>query len=71
MTGRLTEYRYWSPTVGADVVRLSAFNERGHEFWMLLPDVGGARYRHKRQEAAEAIDTAIRMGLAPGEVRIQ
>lgn len=67
---RLTEYRYWSPVMGCDAVRVSSFDARGDEFYMLLEEHSGASWRCKRQEAAEIIDLAMRQGLPPGEVRL-
>lgn len=66
----LTEFRYWSPVAGLDVVRLSAFNQHGHEYWMAIEDSGGQGFRTARQDAAEALSIAIEQGLSPGEVRV-
>ena len=70
MTLRITEYRSWSPVLGCDTVRVSMFNGRGHEYFMLLPEESGRAWREKRIEAAETINLAIRQGLPPGEVRV-
>ena len=43
----------------------------GFDFMVIDADEEGAIYRHKRQSAAEAIDMAMRLGLPPGEVRLQ
>lgn len=42
----------------------------GHnqEFFMLIPDERGAKYRERRAEAVEMIMQAIEQGLEPGEV---
>lgn len=67
---RVSEYRYWSPTHGCDISRVSMFNAAGHEFWMELPCEDGRAYRAALRDAAESIDQAIREGLEPGEVRV-
>jgi hypothetical protein len=77
MDGGLTmrgvaEYRYWSPVLGCEAARISGFDDRGGEFFMIIPvDEAGKKYRHARQSAAEAIGQAISLGLHPGEVRTQ
>lgn len=64
------EYRFWSPVLGEDAVRVSMFDDRGGEFFMVVPDRGSREYRLARFEAAEALDQAINEGLEPGEVRV-
>ncbi|MDE2439741.1 MAG: hypothetical protein KGP14_01860 [Betaproteobacteria bacterium] len=68
---RISEYRFWSPLMGCEASRISAFDERGGEFFMIISAEEGATYRHAKQAAAEAIDLAISLGLPPGEVVLQ
>jgi len=64
------EHHFWSPVLGEDAVRVSMFDDRGGEFFMVVADRGAREYRQARLDAAEAIDQAIREGLEPGEVRV-
>ena len=62
------EMRFWSPTLGCDAARLSMTDERGSEYFMIVPREAGARWREKRAEAVEVIERAIHDGVEPGEV---
>lgn len=64
------EHHFWSPLLGEDAVRVSMFDDRGGEFYMVVADRGAREYRQARLDAAEAIDQAIRQGCEPGEVRV-
>ena len=63
-----SEHHYWSPVLGTDAVRISMTNEDGMEYFMIVPDAGGAVYRGARDAAILAISTAIAEGDDPGEV---
>ncbi len=63
-----SEYRHWSPTLGCDAVRLSMVDERGGEFYRIIPVVSGRGWRAARDEALEVIEDAIIRGAEPGEV---
>jgi len=65
------EYRFWSPVLGCDASRLSMWDERGREFFMILAADDGKAYKARKTQAIEAISFAIDMRLDPGEVRIQ
>ena len=77
------EYRYWSPTLGGDAVRLSMVDKRGGEFYRIILVSSGfvrdddgkrvSRYRVERDRALDAIEDAVRRsdqhgGDEPGEV---
>lgn len=65
-----SEYRFWSPILDAEAVRLSLFDCRGGEFWMILSALDGKSYRQRRTEALEYMAEAVHLGLAPGEVLV-
>lgn len=71
MDGGVNEYHFWSPVLGQNAVRISGFDEYGGEFFVIITEDNGARYRQRKRMAAEAIEMAISMGLQPGEVRYQ
>jgi hypothetical protein len=74
------EFRFWSPTLGCEAVRLSVvggaaatlFHGPGvaHQeyFAILRADETGKKYRDRRNAALAAIDAAIADGQGPGEV---
>jgi hypothetical protein len=62
------EFRHYSPVTDSEMVRLSVFDKRGAEYFMLLPYSGAKRYRYRKQAALEAIDYAIEAKLEPGQV---
>lgn len=54
----------------ADVLRLSVADERGGEFFVLMPCPSqGKSLREAKRAALENIHEAIAIGLDPGEVR--
>jgi hypothetical protein len=74
------EFRFWSPMLGCEAVRLSVtggaaaaqFHGRGvvtQEYFAIIPaDELGRKYRDRRNAALAAIDAAIAEGREPGEV---
>lgn len=62
------QFRYWSPMHGSEVLRISMADERGREYWHVIPAENGRRLRERREAAVEAIMTAIEQKLEPGEV---
>lgn len=66
MFGLYHEYRFYSPVHDEDMVRVSVFDMRGREFFAMVP--AGKRYRQRRTEALDDIDTAIGQGCDPGQV---
>jgi hypothetical protein len=68
VTVRLREYRYWSPLLGTEALRLSCYNPRGHEYFMIVSAENGKALRELRQRAAERFYDAIQAGQDPGEV---
>jgi hypothetical protein len=65
----LREFHFWSPLMGRDAVRLSMANERGEEYFALVPDLDGPAWRKLKQEAWEALSEAIEADMKPGEIR--
>lgn len=47
------------------------WNDRGHEFYALIPDpgIGFRKLREARDAALEAIYSAIQQGADPGEIK--
>jgi hypothetical protein len=66
-----SEFRHWSPVMGCAAVRLSMADDRGAEFFMMLPVKGDRPYRERRDEALATIMEAIRLGCEPGEVHTE
>jgi len=74
------EYRFWSPTLGREAVRLSVvggaeaarFHGSGvvtQEYFAIIPaDETGRKYRDRRNAALAALDAAIAVGRERGEV---
>lgn len=65
-----SEFRHYSPLIDAEAVRISCWDSRGGEFWMLIPAADGRRYRERRNEALDAIAIAIADKLEPGQVQV-
>lgn len=63
-----SEFKFWSAMLGCDASRISMCNDRFGEFYMIIPDEGGRKYKEARDHALEAIESAISLGLDPGEV---
>ena len=70
MSGTYHVLRGYSPIRDRDEARIVMFDERGSEFFVIVPDEGGSRYRAHRDRALDMIQTAMRQGCAPGEVRM-
>ena len=64
------EHIAYSPIEDKNISRISVANDRGHEYFMLIPCEGGKAYREARLTALECLVEAIQMGLPPGQVRI-
>lgn len=64
------EFAYYSVLHDADMVRLSTHDGKGGEFFATYPALGGRKQRDAKEQALLTIETAKRMGLEPGEVRI-
>ena len=62
------EFRMWSPALGCDAVRLSMANDRGDEYYMVVPYEHGKVWRERKHRLLDLIDSAIEQGLEPGEV---
>lgn len=68
VTISLREYRFWSPILGTEALRISCYNQRGHEYFMVVSAENGKGLRELRQRAAERFYDAIQSGQDPGEV---
>lgn len=62
------QLRFWSPTLGTDAVRLSVVDDRGGEFYRIIPAVVGRKYREERDRVLDELEDAIASGAEPGEV---
>jgi hypothetical protein len=65
-----SEFRYYCGIQDRDMARISMSGVRGGEYYMIVPDDGGKRYREARDAALDAIEAAIRAGCHPGKVKI-
>lgn len=63
-----SEFRFWSPILDADAVRLSMSGTKGGEFFVIIRADDGKKYRERRDRALGLIQQAIDEGLEPGEV---
>lgn len=64
------EFFFYSPFLDSEACRLSVYDARGSEFFMIVPVEDGKAWRPARKQALEDIETAIEAGLQPGEVRV-
>lgn len=69
VTIRIREYRFWSPLLGEEALRLSVYNQHGHEYFAIVPAEDGKKLRELRQTWGERFYDAITSGQDPGEVR--
>jgi len=51
-----------------EAVRVSMWSPLGSEYFAILPRDHGKKYRERRAQALELIETAIERGHEPGEV---
>lgn len=65
------EFAFYSPFLDSEAVRLSVYDQRGSEFFMIVPMEDGKAWRKRRDEALGIIGEAIDAGLQPGEVRLR
>jgi hypothetical protein len=65
-----SEYRFYSPLLDSEAIRISVSDGRTGEYFMIISNVDGKAYRESRDRAVAAIERAIELGLDPGEVRI-
>ena len=66
---RFVEYEYYSVFDDREMIRVSAFDEHGAEFWMLTPAFPRSTTRRvARDSVRDAIDLAIRLHRPQGEV---
>jgi hypothetical protein len=64
------EHRFWSVFLDCRAARLSVADERGGEFFTVVPLASGEKWRETRDRALGAIRDAMDAGMAPGEVTI-
>lgn len=63
------EHIAWSPVFGGDCARVSMVNERGEEFYCLLPFTEGRAFTTLRNKALDVLTEAIEGDLESGEYR--
>jgi len=68
VTRYYSQFRFWSPIMNEDAVRLSMCNDRQQEYFSIVAWDKGRRWRDRRAAYLEAVETAIDMKLEPGEV---
>lgn len=69
VTIRLTEYFFWSPTLGTDAVRFSVSDSHGQEYYSVQPMACGKTLREMREAVGLRIHEAMEAGAPPGEIR--
>ena len=62
------EFKSYSPFYDAVMARISMTDERGSEYFVLIPTKSGKAYRAAKAEALEMIGEAMAQDLEPGEV---
>jgi hypothetical protein len=68
---RYRSFRFWSPVLGCHAERLSMFDTKGGEFFVVLPLSGTSKQnRMDKQKALDAIADAIEGGKQPGVVNV-
>lgn len=65
---RYSEFRFWSPLLGCEAVRLSMVDELGGEFYRIMARGSAREWRATREEALDDLAAAIAVGREPGEV---
>lgn len=63
-------FRFYSPDLDSEAVRLSMADGLGREYFVIVPAASGWRWRECRDVALDAIEGAIEAGDEPGEVRV-
>ena len=58
----------FSAVYNTNVTRISLIDDRGDEYWTLIPTCSGKRYRDTRDRVLDALQDAIERGDEPGEV---
>jgi hypothetical protein len=64
------DVRSYSAIHDSEVSRLSMTNDRGEEYFAIVPVEDGKRWRERRDAVLTALDDAILAGATPGEIRI-
>lgn len=63
------EFRFWSPTLGSDALRISLTDDKGSEYFVIIADPGtGKSYRQAKSDALDTLTAAIEQRLPPGQV---
>ncbi len=66
---KYNEFRFYSPILDAEAARLSIVNDRGEEFYAVVPCGDEGRvWRERREEVLNKVYAAILAGYEPGEV---
>ncbi len=64
-----SERKRFSVVAGGEIARISMFNERGHEYFRIVP-IEAPGYRERVATALELIEEAMAQGCDPGQVRV-
>lgn len=64
------ELTTYSPVIDGPITRLSMTNERGHEYFALIPRKAPKLWRKHKETALDQIAEAIETAAEPGEVAI-
>jgi hypothetical protein len=64
------EFTSYCPFRDCEVARLSTSDDRGAEFFALIPRPSGRGWRQLREEALTQMASAIAAGATPGEITI-
>jgi hypothetical protein len=65
-----SQFRFWSPYLGCEAVRLSMFDSHGGEFFKIISADNAKTFRKVRDIVVNKLAAAIDNGDQPGEVHI-
>jgi len=68
---RYREWKFWSPVLGRQAVRVSVAHPQGEFFAIIPADGTGKQNREQREKALDLIADAIEEGQEPGEVEVR
>lgn len=67
-----SEFAFYSPILDSEALRISSADDKGSEFFAIVPKPGmGKSLRIVREAALAAIESAMESGLNPGEVKVK
>lgn len=65
-----SEFRFYSPLHDCEMCRVSMSDDRGAEFFAMVPSAEGKGWRATREKTLDAIEDAIAARKEPGEVHV-